>query len=1713
MAAIAGQTTEFFPNVAITPITTTDGVYRNAQITVAGTAGCKKQTTTTGTDGTPQTGPLTSSPQSIQSVDVKLGNGPFVRATANGPSTTPWTQWSLGPVDVTGVVGNTLTITARVTAPGPDPQRTDDTTTSQATLTLTVDRTPPVVNLTTPVQMTRTVDTTATPPTAFFEIKGTAVDDFSTVTAVTFTVDNGPARQAVLGGSGKNRTWTTGASTSTSAVKAALGDHTVKVTATDQQGNVSAATAVTLHAVQGFKPHDELDVFGPADYLEDLQVFAAKRVVAAPASSPKMLDAQLLGAVFFQRYAQLIDHSNMDVAVAPVRQVRVAVEVLRRYLTAAAAVLPASAETTYRTEAYGALLAGLGVSADELRRARGDRPAQEALAERLGVVLPPADQPAAPNPLDMLLFTDADIAAAGFEEKLEETVGLVDTTQDILINRPPATSRLLVAQLDGLRARWKQQDDSARVFGDVPVPVIDPDLLMEADLKDGPAKSRRTERLTEVAALAKEIDDLRKTKSTPLAGFDAVVAAFLPGGSTALAELTAGFEQGLDLTGALDRARLTPAALTQLIRSRQLATAATLTEADWTAAIAILTQVRKIGRYPAWREQEQRPDIGISLDPALFPAVTDAPVDLPPWRADPAARRAWLSTLRSRAAERQTVVDALATVVNDAEGDALPGLRDALAAAAQAITPDTLKTRNLPKATGLLIDLAAAPSVRTSRVQQAIETLQGALFGVRTSGFARFTVQTSTGSFAHPAAAWQLVANLATPTGTTVAYGKPGFDTEWAWWGAHETYRAAGQALAYPERLLRPTLRPTGLPPIPNPTPHFTALVALLRGRTRITPAQARQEAAAYLRHLRDDSTIPLPADLENTTFKITDQLTDQQLADRQTLSRKLLSPTPTSPVDTGDPHTAAGHLQEPLFFVPVLMAEHLQRSGEHLAALDWLKTVYAFHLPLPAPTTLSPRKTYHGLTLDMSLTSSYPRPADLPVPGLPGLSPFEIARSRRGALSRFVVTLIARCLVEFANAEFTRDSDDSRARARGLYETAAELLDPAVTWDAWTTDKENIFGKKDPIVIALDDRIKGDLAKLRQGLNIAGLERLRADASAIAPRQPTPYRYSVLVARAKELTQYAAGAEAAMLSALEKFDAEEYTRLNAVQNLELGDQNVALRELGVTEAAHGLDLAGLQADRVDLQITHLEDLLNPRDTAFEVIAAIGGAGLAVAAGLARKQNPLLAGASGVGSLIGGISSIVEKRKDRRFQLDLAKQDQRIAGAQQAIARDRVGIAETELAIARTQLSHAAETVDFLHNKFTGAELYEFMSQVLTDVYRSLLQQATAIARLAQDQLAFERQEPPAMIIHGDYWEFTGEPDRRGLTGAARLLADLVDLDQRAFLGDRRRLQLSRNLSLAQLDPVAFERFRETGVLVFGTPERLFDEEFPGHYLRLVKRVRVATIALVPPTRGIRATLSSSGVSRTVIGDETGFRTVTVRRDPDTIAYTATTDAGGLFELAPDQDAGMLLPFEGSGVDTLWRLELPKAANPFDYSTISDVIVTIDYEALHSPAYRRQVIDRLPISVSLDRAFSLRNEFPDLWYALHNPDEQPEPLTVRWQTGPGDFAPNLTAPRVTDLLLYISLAGGVREEFTGLELRFTPSSGANALGGAASTSVDGVLSSRRTNATAWRAIRGQALTGTWELKLKALADRFAVAEVDDLLFVLTYTATRPSWPT
>jgi hypothetical protein len=1753
----------------------------------------------------------------ISKVTVALGSGAPVDATPTGPSGTPWTKWTL---TVSGRPTGALTITAKVTAGRWDKSASRSITVDATPPTLTISATPDVVRPSAPY--VATIRGTATdslagvaaiewrlgsgawkvatgttswsaqvtlPALGSHTVAFRARDKLGNLSGTrnatvrvrdatapalnineprageTFTGVNGQVTVAVRGTTFDTQTgvarveWSLdGQNTFTQATARAAGDwstwsaqvpitasgnHRITVRALDKASPANTAQSNRAFIVEPFELQDPEAVFSPTAYLDDLLDFSTRRVRTA--SGGTLINRQLLVDTFLQPFVDLVTRANRTVANQSVSQVRLCIEVLRRYMVKHGRSMPPQAESDYRQTVYMALLRQLGTSYDEIRLARvADDSARTALASRLGIAVTEFR----PDRLDELLLQPAGLTEAALQSLFGLEATSVRPLADSLLPEPS----LLIWQKENLRSTWLQQDDAARSHLDMPVPVIDPDMVGTQDLRapePGNAaydvwKARRDD----LAAQAAALDTLRRAQATQQAGFDRIVSDTL-GPIAQLLALLEQYQSGNSIDSQLRAKRLTMQALLHLMRVRQLAVANSVLDAEWNDIYAILIQVKKLGLHEAWRSEER--EKGLILGPDYFQLADNSPSQieaLPRWRATPQVRQAWRRMLDSRIQQELTLTQAMQSVVSAAEEAALPMLRDACIAAIAADRDVAVITDRLTQELG--IDCKDSGHLRTTRAQQALATLQEVLLSLRTGRFGNTPPVLGT---TNPAAHWVL------------AVAEANFDEEWRWMGGYATWHAAMRVFAYPESYLLPELRPTSsTTPTIVQTAAFSTLMEDLRNESRLTAKRARELAMKYLTKLTADLGSNLPSSLRHPGFVITEQLTDSQLsARRQTISNFFGA-------SLTNPSLAPTYLQEIFLFVPFALALQLQKSGQYLAALDWIETFYTDHF------TPANRKIYRGLVLEETLPTQYQRNPDnwLRV----GLNPHEIVMVRANAYTRFTLMTLVRCYLDFADAEFTRDDVESVARARSLYGTALDLLAlPEMQPPAGSAASPF---PPNPVPQALKARAELNLSKLRSGRNIAGIERqltpltepaLMLDRLPTASEtqhvfRPTPYRYGVLVERAKNLVSIAQQVEQAFLAALERRDEEVYNLLKAGHDLQLARATVSLQALRVKESQQGVGLAELQLDRAAIQRdTYTEwidaglnrwerDMLNDykraRDfrnvvahfdaalTINQAVSSAAGSGwfgtglgaawasVATTAFMADARMAATIGANyaETSAQINSATASFERRKQEwELQRQLAESDIAIGRQQVAIAQTHTDVARQEELISRTQHEQAQITVDFLTQKFMNAELYAWMSGVLGSVYNYFLQQATAMAQLAQYQLGFERQGTPPAFIKANYWDTTEEtaspasnqseqPDRQGLTGSVRLLQDITRLDQFAFDTNRRKLQLSETFSLARLFPLEFQQFRDSGRLPFATPMSLFDRGFPGHYLRLIKRVRVSIVALIPPVQGVRATLIASGISRVVTGGDV-FQSIIVRRDPELITFTSPSNATGLIELEPE--ATMLLPFESMGVDTNWELQLPKAANPFDFSNISDVLFMVEYTALQDFSYRQQVIQQLEDTVSAERVFSLRDHFADQWYALHNPDGAATPMAVKFSLTSKDFPPNVEELLIQQVLLAVVRAEGQTFEIESVQLTLTPQGETGAVGGEVSGTTDSLISTRRGNASAWVPLIGHSPVGSWELTLpdtEEMRNRFKNEEIDDLLLVLTYEGRTPPWP-
>ena len=242
---------------------------------------------------------------------------------------------------------------------------------------------------------------------AIIPVSGTASDTQTGVALVEWSLDgSGTFTPATPKAAGDWSIWTA------QVPITAAGSHTITIRALDNATppNVTPAE-VGIGVAEPFQPKDPDAVFSPAAYLDDLLDFATFR--GKTASTGQSISRQLLVDTYLQPFSDLVTRENRVVANQPVNQVRLCIEVLRRYLTKNGLSVPAEAEAAYRQAAYFALLGQLGTSYDEMRLARvASDSARTALASRLGIEL----SQFRPDRLDQLLFQPNDLTEAASGE-------------------------------------------------------------------------------------------------------------------------------------------------------------------------------------------------------------------------------------------------------------------------------------------------------------------------------------------------------------------------------------------------------------------------------------------------------------------------------------------------------------------------------------------------------------------------------------------------------------------------------------------------------------------------------------------------------------------------------------------------------------------------------------------------------------------------------------------------------------------------------------------------------------------------------------------------------------------------------------------------------------------------------------------------------------------------------------------------------------------------------------------------------------------------------------------------------------------------------------------------------------------------------------------------------------------------------------------------
>lgn len=306
--------------------------------------------------------------------------------------------------------------------------------------------------------------------------------------------------------------------------------------------------------------------------------------------------------------------------------------------------------------------------------------------------------------------------------------------------------------------------------------------------------------------------------------------------------------------------------------------------------------------------------------------------------------------------------------------------------------------------------------------------------------------------------------------------------------------------------------------------------------------------------------------------------------------------------------------------------------------------------------------------------------------------------------------------------------------------------------------------------------------------------------------------------------------------------------------------------------------------------------------------------------------------------------------QDRIMQANSAAREIKQIDKQILSQQVRIEIANLEIANHQKQMDNAVEVEEFLKNKYTNEELYTWMRTSLRGLYRQVYNLTYELAKKAEKTYQFERGLTNSNIIQAGYWE----EGRDGLLAGEQLYIGLKKLEASYQNEKGYDYEITKNVSLRQINPLAVLQLKETGTCEFELPEFLYDMDYPGHYNRRIKSVSITIPCVAGPYTGLNATLRLLGNkfrSSSIAKDGRDYAEKTEGTDDrfntfvipvSSIAASNSQNESGMFELNFKDER--YLPFEGAGAISKWRLELP-SFRQFDYNTISDVVLQVRYTA------------------------------------------------------------------------------------------------------------------------------------------------------------------------
>lgn len=575
---------------------------------------------------------------------------------------------------------------------------------------------------------------------------------------------------------------------------------------------------------------------------------------------------------------------------------------------------------------------------------------------------------------------------------------------------------------------------------------------------------------------------------------------------------------------------------------------------------------------------------------------------------------------------------------------------------------------------------------------------------------------------------------------------------------------------------------------------------------------------------------------------------------------------------------------------------------------------------------------------------------------------------------------------------------------------------------------------------------VEDRLFKIRHCMNIEGvvrqlplfeppidpalLVRARAQGVSISSlffnlNTPAPnYRFRTLIQKTIEYCSEVRNLGERLLSIIERLDAENLSVLRSTNELNLLDLITETKELQIREADE--NIAGLQValEMTEAKLEYFQSIPRMNDqekigeallyasTAMDVASGVissisgtmtlipsvtvGGAGamgspvaitevvsgprigssmntfasvLQIASGVARSQ----------GSMLQTQGGYTRRNDDNKFQAEQALREIEQINIQITSAEIRKQIAEKDLRDHNKRIEQSKTELEFMNNKFSNAALYNWMLTQVTNTYFQAYQLAYDMAHKAEDCYKYELGNHNVSFIEYGYWDNL----RKGLLAGEKLSQSLRRMEVSYLEQNKRELEITRHISLAQYFPVEFMKLKTTGKCEINLEEWFFDLDYPGQYKRRIKSVSVTAPCVAGPYTPVncKLSMSSSSIRRSKERDDE----TNIYREYASQQHIVTSNAqgdSGMFQVNFNDER--FLPFEGAGAISTWEISLPLETNQFDFTTLNDFILHLSYTSLEgdqnsiNAAWDNINTNVLPNYAAL--CLNLKQIFPAEWY-------------------------------------------------------------------------------------------------------------------------------------